>query len=383
MTWHTVPLGDLVRPASGRAGKGTTLPVYSITKHRGFVLSEEYFHKQIFSRDLSDYKRLNTGQFAYATIHLDEGSVGIAPEPCVISPMYTVFDPDSRKVHPQFLLYFMKSSAALSQYPRFGKGTVHRRKSISLDSLKALEVPLPPLEEQLRIAAILDKADALRTKRISSSRLLNDVEDAIFQSMFAHASFSTVSAGDVMPTMRNGLSPSRVGKRVANVLTLSAVTQGSFDPTAAKYGTFKNEPPIEQRVSAADFLMCRGNGNLSLVGVGTFADEDRADLVFPDTVIAGRVDQSKISLPFLAAVWRQQSTRSQIEAVARTTNGTYKVNQQTLAGVTVPLPPLALQQEFADRVRLVSEQRRVAETSSRVMENLFASLQSRAFTGEL
>ncbi len=81
-----------------------SLPVYSVTKHDGFVPSVEYFKKQVFSRDLSSYRVVEPGQFAYATIHLDEGSIGIAPERCLISPMYTVFTHDAARVHPDYLL---------------------------------------------------------------------------------------------------------------------------------------------------------------------------------------------------------------------------------------------------------------------------------------
>jgi len=92
-------------------------------------------------------------------------------------------------------------------------------------------------------------------------------------------------------------------------------------------------------VTAADFIICRGNGNKALVGVGTYSGEDRTDLVSLDTVIAGRIDASSVTMQFINAAWKQRQVRTQIEAVARTTNGTYKVNLQTLSGVTVPCHP--------------------------------------------
>lgn len=61
------------------------MPVYSVTKHAGFVPSLEFFKKQVFSRDVTGYKVVAPGDFAYATIHLDEGSIGIAPERGLIS----------------------------------------------------------------------------------------------------------------------------------------------------------------------------------------------------------------------------------------------------------------------------------------------------------
>ena len=69
--------------------------VYSVTKYDGFVRSLDYFKKQVFSRDLSTYKIVRKGEFAYSTIHLDEGAIGLLEdEEALISPMYTVFQVD-------------------------------------------------------------------------------------------------------------------------------------------------------------------------------------------------------------------------------------------------------------------------------------------------
>ncbi len=183
--------------------------------------------------------------------------------------------------------------------------------------------------------------------------------------------------------MRNGLSPATAGNYPAEVLTLSAVTQGRFDPTAVKAGRFAVNPPRDKRVSAMDFLMCRGNGNRALVGVGVFSTRDRPDLVFPDTVIAGRIDPSRITMPYLQAAWEQPGVRRQVEALARTTNGTFKVNQHTLSTVMVPLPPLRRQQEFDACIKRVDALRGVGQRAAVGEEELLASLQSRAFQGEL
>lgn len=379
----TVPLAELVRPAGKRAGAETDLPVYSVTKHAGFVPSLEYFKKQVFSRDVAGYKVVEPGDFAYATIHLDEGSIGIAPERGLISPMYTVFRPDGSRVDPAFLIRYLKSPRALAHYPQLGKGAVHRRKAISLAALGSLPVPLPPLSQQRRLAAILDHADALRAKRRQVVTHLDSLTQAIFTEMFSAGDFDPMRAGVVMPNMRNGLSPATSGTHKAQVLTLSSVTQGLFNPSAVKPGVFAIEPPADKRITNRDFLMCRGNGNKALVGVGTYARENRPDLVFPDTVIAGTVDTTLVTMPFLEAAWRRRDVRAQIESVARTTNGTYKVNQQTLSEVMVRVPPLDLQEAFAVRVARVALQHAAAQRATTADNELFASLQARAFRGEL
>lgn len=75
--------------------------------------------------------------------------------------------------------------------------------------------------------------------------------------------------------------------------------------------------------------------------------------------------------------------RYQIESSARTTNGTYKVNQEGLGQVRLPLPPLELQREFADLADQVDAKRAVVQRALDADNELFASLQARAFRGEL
>ena len=165
--------------------------------------------------------------------------------------------------------------------------------------------------------------------------------------MFPEGKYQTVKAGEVLNGLRNGLSPSTHGQYRGNVLTLTSVTQGQFDPTYYKEGMFDIPPPQDKLVSSKDFYICRGNGNKSLVGVGVFSETDRPDLIFPDTVIAATVDFSKICLPYLFYAWRMPNARQQIEKGAKTTNGTYKINQKLIESIEIPLPPLSAQKEFA------------------------------------
>lgn len=249
--------------------------------------------------------------------------------------------------------------------------------------LKEIAVPKPPLDEQRRIAAILDQADALRAKHRQVLAHLDTLTQSVFRSTLADTAPVLVSASELMPSMRNGVSPAVAGTHEAEVLTLSAVTRGSFNPTAVKTALFAVRPPKEKRVSSADFLICRGNGNKSLVGAATFSREDRPDLVFPDTIIAGRVDTTKVTLTFLEAAWRQRSVRRQIETAARTTNGTFKVNQELLSKVRVPTPRMSIQREFARRSDATRAESARLERSLTALDELFASLQYRAFRGEL
>ena len=146
--------------------------------------------------------------------------------------------------------------------------------------------------------------------------------------------------------IRNGLSPSNKGTYNGEVLTLSAITQGEFDSSARKFAKFVVEPPDDKMPRQSDLLVCRGNGNLNLVGCAKFPDQDYDGVLFPDTMIGVSIDFSVIKKNYLETLWSSDSTRAQIEQRARTTNGTHKINQKALSSIEIMLPDLALQEKF-------------------------------------
>ena len=168
--WKWVRLGDLTTEVNDRANGSSNAEVYSVTKYDGFVRSLDYFDRQVFSRDTKNYKIVRNGDFAYATIHLDEGSLGILrdADAALISPMYTVFRVKAQMADPEFLFPLMKLPGMVNRYKRIGEGSIHRRKSISFQRLSSLHILLPPLAEQRAIAAVLDAIDGAieRTKAV-------------------------------------------------------------------------------------------------------------------------------------------------------------------------------------------------------------------------
>ena len=159
--WKEVRLEEIAREKRQRADGVPGAEVFSVTKHKGFVRSLDYFDRQVFSRDTSNYKVVHHGDLAYATIHLDEGSIGRLSDADVglISPMYTVFEVERSKADSRFLFSLMKLPQMVAWYQRIGEGSIHRRKSISFERLGRLTFALPTIEEQLQIMEVLEAID--------------------------------------------------------------------------------------------------------------------------------------------------------------------------------------------------------------------------------
>ncbi|WP_067429039.1 restriction endonuclease subunit S domain-containing protein [Nocardioides jensenii] len=381
-----VPLAELVRPAGNKAGGETDLPVYSVTKHAGFVPSLEYFKKQVFSRDVAGYKVVEPGDFAYATIHLDEGSIGIAPARGLISPMYTVFRTDDSRVDPAFLIRYLKSPRALALYPQLGKGAVHRRKAISLAALGNLPVLLPPLPEQRRIAAILDHADTLRAKRRQVLAHLDSLTQSIFNDMFADVLERTrlKDMGVDFISGKNVLGDDMDAHPVNRVIKVSAISGGTFIPSESKPMPRDYSPPETHRLRSGDILFGRASGSLELLGATAVVDDAPDDYFLPDKVWRLTTTASgPVTKGFILGVLRSADARAFIRHTASGAAGVRNIGKAKLLEYEAPLPRIDRQLDFAERIEKIDRERAALQRALSADDELFNSLQSRAFRGEL
>ena len=116
-----------------------------------------------------------------------------------------------------------------------------------------------------------------------------------------------------------------------------------------------------------------------MVGAGCFPNRDMRGVAFPDTVIALRPNRSLLAPHFLAGVWRTAFVRHQIDAVAKTTNGTFKVNQTGIAGIRLVVPPMSEQLRFGSSIQVIESLSKQQADALTKATATFDSLMSRAF----
>ena len=374
-----IALGDLISKAQVEKCGKREYPVLSMTMHDGIVFQNDRFKKDIASIDRSNYSVVGFNQLV-VSFPIDEGVLAVQDitDAGIVSPAYKIWDIDQAKLVPKYLEMWLRSPRSIDYYKSKLRGTTARRRSIPEEDFLGMRVNVLPMEEQERIVDLITRVNGVILLRKQQLSALDDLIKARFVEMFGECRES-ISAGDLMHNMRNGVSPSTSGKHQEKVLTLSAITQGQFDPNMWKDGIFDAIPAADKRICSTDFYMCRGNGNKSLVGAGVYSADDRDDLVFPDTVIAASVDTTRVCLPYLFVAWMQPGIREQIEAGARTTNGTYKINQQIISKIKVPLPPLPEQQQFATFVAQIDKSKSVIQKSLDETQLLFDSLMQQYF----
>ena len=159
--WRKCAIKSFAKEVSIKNTYNKDYVVLSCTKYDGLVPSLEYFGKQIYSNDLSTYKVVPKNHFAYATNHIEEGSIGYQAQynNSLISPMYTVFKTDKEKVYDTYLFAVLKSHHLIHLYQAMMEGSINRRGGLRWDSFSTIKVYLPSLEEQKAISAFLHNAD--------------------------------------------------------------------------------------------------------------------------------------------------------------------------------------------------------------------------------
>ena len=267
--WPTVKLGEVAEQTNHRVGE-LDVPIYSVTKYDGFVPSSEYFKKRVFSMDIRKYKLCTAGDFAYATIHLDEGSIGISPVKCGISPMYTTFRLNSLNISPDYLLRYLKSSRALTQYLTLGSGSAERRKSIKFTDLRKMEIPLPPLGEQKRIAEILGGVSKAihaveQQLQLVESACVNSFERK-FNLEMQNGARDASSIADFIESTQYGTSKKAKEDGNIPILRMGNVTySGKIDMTDLKYIDLDERELEKFSLKNGDLLFNRTN-SVELVG---------------------------------------------------------------------------------------------------------------------
>ena len=158
--WKEIHIRDVAKEVGIRNKSDKQLTVLSCTKYDGLVPSLEYFGRKIFADDVSTYKIVPKNHFAYATNHIEEGSIGYQEilDEALISPMYTVFKTD-KTVNDNFFYKLLKSHPLVYQYQNKMEGSIDRRGGLRWVGFSIIKIKLPTIEEQTAIAQVLQAAD--------------------------------------------------------------------------------------------------------------------------------------------------------------------------------------------------------------------------------
>lgn len=390
MSWTSKPLGEILEQSGGHRAGDQDLPVLSITMKHGLVDQADKFKKRVASLDTSNYRVAYKNELVVG-FPIDEGVLGFQTKyrAGIVSPAYDIWKLQSEAdSHIPYLERYLRSAQARGSYASRMQGAVARRRSLTKTDFLNLEIPFPPLDDQIRIAHVLGRVEGLIAQRKQHLQQLDQLLKSVFLEMFGDPTqndkgWDKPEFSAVISNMRNGLSPSKSGIHKGLVYTLSAITGESFQERY-KEDIFSQ---IHQKYfpTPNDFLLCRGNGNQSLVGKGYFfpSASASAGVIFPDTIIAVSIQPGVINKSFLEALWKTKFIRQQIENNARTTNGAHKINQGVIEKIKIVRPPIDLQNQFSAIFEKIEGIKSRYLRSLADLEALYGVLSQKAFKGEL
>lgn len=256
------------------------------------------------------------------------------------------------------------------------------------EHLDDLLIPLPPLAEQRRIAAILDTADALRTKRRDALTQLDRLAQSIFVEMFGDPAtnprgWKSSQLGQIceVGSSKRVFVEELVDEGIAfyrgtevGQLGEGEVVQPSLFISHDHYERLKAEAGVPRKGDLLLPSICP-DGRIYTV------DTDRPFYFKDARVLWIKVGQARISSTFLRHYLKLQFAKNYSKIASGTTFAELKIF--ALKSLDVHLPPMDLQRRFADAIAVTESQRLAAKSSYEGLSRLFQSLQYRAFRGEL
>jgi type I restriction enzyme S subunit len=295
---------------------------------------------------------------------------------------------DAAVVDPKYLFHYMRRPIFRSELRPFVRGSTLQNLSVNA-ALAAVEVPLPAVEEQRRIADILDRADALRAKRREALAQLDALTESIFLDMFGEG-WTTETAWPVRAI--GELCFVKGGKRLPKGSSYSAeptpyryiratdLRLGQVDGNSVLYLSAETYRAIERYTVATGDIVISIAGTIGMVAPIT-EDFNGANLTENAAKLVPKSGPN-YTPGYLSTALRTRSAQDQIKRnTGQVTIG--KLALFRIEMVKVPLPPISLQREFDHRAERVRGQRRLLINAARDLASLSAALQQRAFAGEL
>lgn len=285
-------------------------------------------------------------------------------------------------VYPPFATYYFETNMFLNQIQRITKKSVNQA-SFTVTALKEIEMQLPPLEEQRRIAALLDKVGDLIAKRGAQLDKLDLLVKARFVEMFGDPVINPygwdtsdlINLGECKNGMNFHTDDSGVVIHclgVGDFKDLSLIEDTSKLPTISL-----NEMPSDDYLLAnGDIVFVRSNGNKALVGRSVAVYPNDIPTTFSGFCIRFRIQNPAILPSYLLRVLKTDSMRKKM--AGRGAN-IQNLNQKILAELRIPIPGLALQEEYELFIKKIDKSKLTVQRSLDKLETLKKALMQQYF----
>jgi type I restriction enzyme, S subunit len=382
---QTLCIGDFCKTGSGSTPsrsqfakyyEGGTIPWIKSGELREGVILEAEEHVTDAALTETSIKLVPKGAILLAMYGATVGRLALLGIQATTNQAVCHIIPDPNIADTRYLFH-----ALSSQVPAIvAMGVGGAQPNISQGVVKSLKIWLPALPEQRCIAAILDKADALRAKRREALAQLDRLAQSIFVEMFGDSSaYDQRPLQDLCELITDGTHQTPTYAE-EGVIFLSAknVTSGEIDWQDIKFIPQSLHAELYRRLAPrrGDVLLAK-NGT---TGVAAIVDRDE---VFDIYVSLALLRPKAGVLPeYLHAAVNSASCKRQFTGSLKGI-GVPNLHLKDIRQSTVPYPAAAEQERFVGRLRGLSLLKESARSALVSTNALFSVLQARAFQGEL
>ena len=346
-----VELGTLIKQAKTVRCGSNDYPVLSMTMHDGLVFQNDKFKKTIASKDRSDYKVVKRNQLVIS-FPIDEGVLAAQRivDAGIVSPAYGIWDIDQGSILPEFLEYALRCDRALSYYKANLRGSTARRRNLPTPVLLAYTVPLPDVSEQKFILNVIRKSRQIINNRSKELQKLDELVKARFVEMFGDPVTNPMD-WPTKPLLEMGYCKNGMNFHTGDSgIEMHCLGVGDFKDYSVIDGTdylptisLNEAPPEESMLQDGDLVFVRSNGNKALVGRCLLVYPHNTPTTYSGFCIRYRLTSAEVNIAYLLRVLKTDSMRKKM--AGRGAN-IQNLNQQILAALNIPTPPLELQEWF-------------------------------------
>lgn len=387
-TWKTHKLGELAQYINGKAfkpedWKTAGLPIIRIQNLTNSSKPFNYCDQPIESRYyVNDGDLLISWSATLGSFIWDRG-------PAVLNQHIFKAIPNAELVERDFLHFLMLET--LEEMASHAHGIA--MKHITKGKFEAIEVAIPPLQEQRRIVSrikeCMERVEEIEVLRRSATKEARDIEFACFHDALLQGAnekhWPVRTLGDLAKSFRYGTSDkAHVESLGVPVLRMGNIQRGYMNYSDLKYIEMSGVELDRYRLVPGDILINRTN-SLELVGKAATFDGVDGDWIYASYLVRVEVDRALVLPEFVTAVINSRIGRHYVVQTARRAIGMVNLNAKEMAKFPMPLPTLAEQQHVVDQLQLarpLGEEMRAAMAEPE-LGFLRQSILRKAFTGEL
>ena len=372
--WKRVKLRDCVEEVDERTTENNQYEILTSSKS-GIYSQEDYFDKQVASKNNTGYKIIKRGQFTYRSMsdngrftinRLENKDIGI------VSPAYPVFEAIS--INPEYLKYFFQSEGFRKEIYNLSQGST--RAALKYRDLSNIEILLPPIEEQEKIVKILKNIDSIIKKYKNLLEEKNQFIKSQFAEMFENKEYPKKRMDEVA-ILKSGTTFNKEYELQNGDLLYCKVSdmnlQGNEKYMISSKTYVTKDVGLKSSIPANSVIFPKRGG-----AIGT----NKKRIIIKDTCVdlntMGVTPKESINIQYLYYYFINIDLATLCDGSA-----VPQLNNKNIGPLEISVAPIEIQQHFANIVEQIDKQKFLLDKQKQNYEKLKKGIMQKLLTGKV